>query len=183
MVNGPGTIGLHPFGAGMKWRAAGGSFFGSRCKAEGGGKKLSPDVAGLRSRRRLRRRSSVRPDQLRSRWAWSGRRKKEITAWLLSVSTFFCADNGFAGSLAGRPLNLNVKSVKFPLGRHETKPKAGRTSAHAVCWRRRVRGGMKGACLSSAGQCLPLGEAGRFLFLRFVHPNAGMAGRTARNWL
>ncbi|WP_210387000.1 hypothetical protein, partial [Brucella intermedia] len=39
--------------------------------------------------------------------------KKEITSWLLSVSAFFCADNGFVGSLASKPLNLNVKSVKF----------------------------------------------------------------------
>lgn len=81
-------------------------------------------------------------------------------SWLLSVSAFFCADNGFAGSLASKPLNLNVKPVKFPRGRHEAKPKPGRTFAHAVCWRRRVRGGMEGACLSSAGQFLPLGEAG-----------------------
>ncbi|EGP55741.1 hypothetical protein Agau_L101140 [Agrobacterium tumefaciens F2] len=34
-------------------------------------------------------------------------------AWLLSVSAFFCADNGFAGSLASKSLNLDVKSVKF----------------------------------------------------------------------
>ncbi len=172
MVDGPGTISLHPFGAEMKWRAAGGSFFGSRCKAEGGGKKLSPNVAELRSRRRLRRRSSVRPNQSRSRWAWSGRRK-EITSWLLSVSAFFCADNGFAGSLAGKPLNL--KSVKFPLGRQGAKPKTGRTSAHAVCWSHRVRSGMEGACLSSAGQFLPLGEAGRFLVLLFSRLHADMA--------
>jgi len=52
VVDGPGTIGPHPFGAGTTWRAAGDSFFGSRCKAEGGGKKLATDVAGLRSRRR-----------------------------------------------------------------------------------------------------------------------------------
>ncbi|ERM01609.1 hypothetical protein [Brucella intermedia] len=94
-------------------------------------------------------------------------------AWLLSVSAFFCADNGFAGSLAGKPLNL--KSVKFPLGRQGAKPKTGRTSAHAVCWSHRVRSGMEGACLSSAGQFLPLGEAGRFLVLLFSRLHAGMA--------
>ncbi|MBB4096210.1 hypothetical protein [Brucella pecoris] len=95
-------------------------------------------------------------------------------AWLLSVSAFFCADNGFAGSLAGKPLNLNVKSVKFPLVRHEAKPKTGRTFAIAVCWRRRVRGGMEGDCLSSAAQSLPFGEAGRFLVLLFGRLHASM---------
>lgn len=97
-------------------------------------------------------------------------------AWLLSVSAFFCADNGFAGSLAGMPLNLNVKAVKFLRDRHGAKPKTGRTFAHAVCWRRRVWSGMEGACLSSAGQPLPLGEAGRFLVLLFGRLHAGMAG-------
>lgn len=130
----------------------------------------------------MRRRSSVRPDQSRSRWAWSGRRKKEIMAWLLSVSTFFCTDNGFAGSLAGKPLNLNVKSVKFPRGRHGAKPKTGRTFAHAVCWNLRVWSGMEGACLSGAGQSLPLGETGRFLVLRSGRPMRAWPGRTARIW-
>lgn len=80
----------------------------------------------------------------------------------------------FAGSLAGKP--LNVKSVKFPLGRQGMKPKTGRTFANAVCWRRRVWSGMEGACLSSAGQSLPLGEAGRFLVLLFGRLHASMAG-------
>ncbi|WP_266064517.1 hypothetical protein [Brucella intermedia] len=44
-------------------------------------------------------------------------------AWLLSVSTFFCADNGFAGSLASKPLILSVKSVKFLRNRHGRKRK------------------------------------------------------------
>ena len=35
-----------PLGAGTKWKTAGDSFFASRCKAEGGGKKLAADVAG-----------------------------------------------------------------------------------------------------------------------------------------
>ncbi|PQA75304.1 hypothetical protein C3731_01640 [Brucella oryzae] len=54
----PRTIGPHPLGvhvalarwgglrAGTKWKAAGDGFFASRCKAEGGGKKLATDVAG-----------------------------------------------------------------------------------------------------------------------------------------
>ncbi len=57
----PRTIGPAPVRAETKWQAAGDSFFASRCKAEGGGKKLATDVAGRRTRRRLRRRSSVRP--------------------------------------------------------------------------------------------------------------------------
>jgi hypothetical protein len=35
---------------------------------------------------------------------------------------------------------------------------------------------MEGACLSSAGQFLPLGEAGRFLVLLSGRLDAGMAG-------
>ncbi|KUM24442.1 hypothetical protein AU467_30055 [Mesorhizobium loti] len=45
--------------AGTQWKAGGGGFFASRCKAAGGGKKLATDVAGRRSRRS---RSSVRPN-------------------------------------------------------------------------------------------------------------------------
>lgn len=41
----------------------------------GGGKKSSPGVARLRSRRRLRRRSSVRRTRSRARWARSGQQK------------------------------------------------------------------------------------------------------------
>ena len=48
----PRTIGPAPVRAETKWQAAGDSFFASRCKAEGGGKKLATDVAGIRSRRR-----------------------------------------------------------------------------------------------------------------------------------
>jgi len=33
MVDGPGTIGPHPFGAETQWKAAGDGFFVSRCKA------------------------------------------------------------------------------------------------------------------------------------------------------
>jgi len=43
--------------------------------------------------------------------------------WLLSVSAFFCADNGFAGSPASEP--LHVKSVTFLRDRHGRK-RAGR---------------------------------------------------------
>jgi len=42
----PGTLGPAPLGAGTKCKAAGDGFFASRCKAEGGGKKLATDVAG-----------------------------------------------------------------------------------------------------------------------------------------
>ena len=55
----PGAIGPAPargprracamgwaFRTGTKWKAAGDGFFGSRCKAEGGGKKSATDVAG-----------------------------------------------------------------------------------------------------------------------------------------
>ena len=42
----PGAIGPAPFRAGTEWKTAGDGFFGSRCKAEGGGKKLATDVAG-----------------------------------------------------------------------------------------------------------------------------------------
>src|SRR3546814_20447096 len=56
-VVGPGTIGPAPLGAGTSWKASGDFFFASRCKAEGGGKKLAADVAGRRARRS---RSSVR---------------------------------------------------------------------------------------------------------------------------
>lgn len=42
----PGTLGPAPVRAGTKWKAAGGSFFASRCKAKGGGKKLATDVEG-----------------------------------------------------------------------------------------------------------------------------------------
>jgi hypothetical protein len=59
----PGTIGPAPLGAGTKWKAADDGFFASRCKAEGGGKKLAADVAGRRARRS---RSSVRPCQSRT---------------------------------------------------------------------------------------------------------------------
>ncbi|GEM_PF-4958588 len=103
-------------------------------------------------------------------------------AWLLSVSTFFCADNGFAGSLAGKPLNLNVKSVKFPHGRHEAKPKTGRTSAHAVCWSRRVRSGMEGACLSSAGNSYLSVKLDDSLFCSPVVSMRAWPRGTARNW-
>lgn len=60
----PGAIGPAPLGAGTTWKAAGDGFFASRCKAEGGGKKLAADVAGRRARRS---RSSVRPCQSRAR--------------------------------------------------------------------------------------------------------------------
>jgi hypothetical protein len=42
----PEAIGPAPVRAGTKWKAAGDGFFASRCKAEGGGKKLATDVAG-----------------------------------------------------------------------------------------------------------------------------------------
>lgn len=115
MVDRPGTIGPHPIGAGTKWRAAGDSFFASRCKAEGGGKKLAADVAGSRARRRLHRRSSVRPDQSRPRWGWfaqsmrwSSRHGDHRTALSLART-----DDGFAGSLAVQSPTLNVMAVAF----------------------------------------------------------------------
>lgn len=81
-------------------------------------------------------------------------------AWLLSVSTFSRTENGFAGFPVSKPFNLDDKSVTFARDRHGAKQKTGRTSAHAVCLRRRVRNGTEGACLSSSGQSLLLGKAG-----------------------
>lgn len=97
-------------------------------------------------------------------------------AWLLSLSAFFCADNGFPGSLAKQVPQSQRQVGEVPRGRHGAKLKMGRTFAHPVCWRRRVRGGMEGACLSSVGQFLPLGEARRFLVLLSGRLGAGMAG-------
>ncbi|MBC8719957.1 DUF736 domain-containing protein [Ochrobactrum sp. Marseille-Q0166] len=40
---------------------------------------------------------------------------------MATIGTFSRTDNGFAGSLAGMPLNLNVKSVKFLPAEGETE--------------------------------------------------------------
>jgi len=62
----PGTVGPAPLGAGTKWKAAGDGFFVSRCKAEGGGKKLVTGVAGRRARRRFSG-GGLRSDHAKSR--------------------------------------------------------------------------------------------------------------------
>src|SRR3546814_18807943 len=71
-VVGPGTIGPAPLGAGTSWKASGDFFFASRCKAEGGGKKLAADVAGRRARRD--RKSVVKGKSVSVRVDHGGRR-------------------------------------------------------------------------------------------------------------
>ena len=45
--------------------------------------------------------------------------KMEIMSWLQSISAFSSrTDNGFAGSLADKPLTLDVKALKFLADRH-----------------------------------------------------------------
>lgn len=146
----------------------------------GGGKKLAAVVAGSRARRRLRRRSSVRPDQSRSRWAWSGQRKRRkprhgCCRLALSVSR---ADIGFAGFLAGKflNLNLNVKAVEFPRDRREaTTRTAVPTCACLPLMRHRVWRGVDDA--GPDDKAMPaslLRQAGRSEFRRFDRLDEGV---------
>src|SRR3546814_305613 len=93
-VVGPGTIGPAPLGAGTSWKASGDFFFASRCKAEGGGKKLAADVAGRRARRS---RSSVRPCQSRTRME---RPFQEIVGIRQMAAVLRRAGNGDAAPVA-----------------------------------------------------------------------------------
>jgi len=79
-------------------------------------------------------------------------------------------------------LNLNVKSVKFPRGHHEMKPKTGRTSAHAVCWRRRVGAVWKEpACPARGNPCLSV-KLDDSLFCASFGSMRAWPGRIARIW-
>jgi len=165
MVDRPGTIGPHPIGAGTTWRAAGDSFFASRCKAEGGGKKLAADVAGSRARRRLRRRSSVRPDQSRPRWGWfaqsmrwSSRHGHHRTALSLSRT-----DDGFAGSLAAKSPTLNFNAVAFPDDSLQDDNEKGPAFRMVPSMHHRVRSRVEGEGPSDKGNpASSHWQAGRF---------------------
>ncbi|WLS06756.1 hypothetical protein Q9314_05060 [Shinella sumterensis] len=71
----PGTIGPAPVRAETTWQAAGDSFFASRCKADGGGKKLATDVAGRRASRRFSG-GGRRSDHANRGREWSARFRK-----------------------------------------------------------------------------------------------------------
>ncbi len=79
----PGTIGPAPGRAGTQWKAAGDGFFVSRCKAEGGGKKLAAGVAGRRARRS---RSSVRPNPFEDAVGVADREIRGTRHWWRSTS-------------------------------------------------------------------------------------------------
>src|SRR3546814_5202906 len=82
------------FRSGTSWKASGDFFFASRCKAEGGGKKLAADVAGRRARRS---RSSVRPCQSRTRME---RPFQEIVGIRQMAAVLRRAGNGDAAPVA-----------------------------------------------------------------------------------
>lgn len=141
-------IGPAPLGAGTAWKAAGDGFFASRCKAEGGGKKLAMDVAGRRARRS---RSSVRPCQSRTRMerpfqeivgirqmaavcAAPGTGTLRRSPWLRPFhpdlqGQFVCCQWAFAGAASSTFAGAGVSGVaERPLaGRHALPRQAGRS--------------------------------------------------------
>ena len=158
VVGGPGTIGPHPYGAGMQWRAAGDGFFVSRCKPKAAEKSWRRPlrvqerggacVAGLRSDQTDRGRDGCGV-------AWSADEKgKHVLAAV--DPRLLRTDEGFAGSFARQGLAFDVKSVGFLRGRHGATSGATRLLGTT---NRRGRRGMEEAV--GQGQLPPPSSAGR----------------------
>ncbi|WP_247881918.1 DUF736 domain-containing protein, partial [Brucella intermedia] len=91
-------------------------------------------------------------------------------------------DNGFVGSLASKPLNLNVKSVKFltaVMGRN--RKRAGLSPSlfagdgeFGAAWK-------EPACPARGNPCLSV-KLGDSLFCSSVASMRAWPGRTTRSW-
>ncbi|WP_298497948.1 hypothetical protein [uncultured Maritimibacter sp.] len=160
----PGTVGPAPLGAGTSWKAAGDSFFVSRCNAEGGGKKLAADVAGRRARRS---RSSVRPCQI-----------EDADGAPITGNRVEYGNGGRPAPRRNRGLSAGSLAAVFP----DPTDKAGspyRQQGPAV-WSRLIFAGaaVSGvAGRSLAGRCAMLGQVDGLGFPALIRLPVGVDGK------